>query len=636
MTVTTARVVQHLSSATAADIEVLWGGSAKDLADVDRKGLGKFLSFAGLNAAAAKRGLLGSRYDVAYLTFVPWAHTAIRDAIVAWWAKRLAGRVLLHLHGEGLELVTRASDAKTRLIRWLVAGSELIAITEAAAQEARSSNLFSAVHRLANTAGDPGPPEAVVGERLRLGFIANLDPRKGVLTFVDVLAALNEAGVPFDGHIAGASTRHLSTDDLERQLAQRGLSGLVTVHGGVSGEAKRQFFRGLDALVYLSEHDHAPIVIVESLSHGLVPFVMDTGGVAEMVGPHFARHVMPRGAAKEDLIARIAALLAAYQGEPQTLAADRKAARERYLEAFSEPLFNAQLDEIFRLPPAKVDDQAVIDSTSGVRSQAPQRLKQRVFSISRGVHERVLKRPLPDRLALYFHGLDEAERENMAQGVNALRELGYRSVSMDAYIDPATKGRVFNVSLDDNYVSWYRALPFLDKLQLRATFYTNSLPFRDIADEAAIEAYFKRLDYPGTIGALSRQELRAIAAAGHEIGCHTHSHLMIASLPRSQWDEEIKSSKSILQDIIGQPVRHFSWPYGMPRHITAAQRRYCVGIGFASLAAATPAMQFADKANTMNVQRSEWRVDRSKIENLGDLAIDGRYFTGLTGRSAID
>ncbi len=615
---------------------MLWAGSAKEIGDVDRKGLGKLASFGWLNAVAARRSFSRRRYDVAYLTFVPWAHTAIRDAIVAWWGKRLAKRVLLHLHGEGLERITQGRDRESRLIRRMVSGSELIAITEKAAVEGASSGIFTRVHRLANTAPDPGPPELGEQAKLRLGFIANLDPRKGVLAFVDVIAALHARGLPVEADIAGASTRHLTTEALEILLAERGLRDVVRVHGSVSGSRKAAFFSGLDVIVYLSRHDHAPIVLIEGLSHGLVPIVLDTGGIAEMVGPHFAGHVMQREASPGALARDIAKILEGYVADRGRLRGDRQAARDRYLSGFSEDRFNARLDAIFELPGASTEEPDVVQSTAGVRSGAPEGLKQSAFAISRRLHEAVLKRPLPERLALYFHGLDESEQESMAQCVGALRELGYRSVSMDAYIDPATRGRIFNISLDDNYASWHRSLTFLDKLGLRATFYTNTLPFRDCADEATIAAYFKRLDFSSSVGSLSRRELAEVAAAGHEIGCHTHSHFMVAGLPRAQWDAEIRDSRSILQDIIGSPVRHFSWPYGMPRHITRAQKAYCAAIGFASLAAATPAMQFASKSDVMAVQRSEWRADRSKTQNLADLAIDGRYFTGLTGRSAID
>ncbi len=636
VTATTERVQRLLDGLDGTRVETLWAGSAQSLTDVDSRSLGKLAAFAGLNLGLARRWLAGQRFDIVYLTFVPWTHAALRDGIVAWWGQRLGRRTLVHLHGEGLADMVDGASAKAKLLRWLLRGSELIAITGPSADIARRSGLFSRVLPLANVAADPGTPDMTAGTGLRLGFLGNLDPRKGVLRFVETVAHLANAGLDVSGRIAGGSTRHLTVEALRDHVRASGLADRIEVVGPVHGSAKAAFLCDVDVLVYLSAHDHAPLVVIEALSYGIVPVVLDTGGVAEMVSPDFAAHVLPDGLPLRDRGARIEAVLRPYATDRRRLAADRQRARALYLQRYTETQFKARWRDIMGAGPASAATAGARTSPLvEVRSPLPPKFKKPAFAVARSLHAKLAAKPLPDRIAVYFHALEPADRDALVDCVEALRGQGYRSVSMDDYLDPATPGKVFNISFDDNYRSWHAALDLFDRLQLKATFFTNSLPFRDDCSPLDLDLYFDRIDHAGERKTLSRAEFREIAARGHEIGGHGHSHQILASLPKEQWEVEIRGCKAILEELSGRPVHHFSWPYGMPRHITDELRAYCLASGFRSLAAATPGMLHVQPCDPRDVQRAPWRTERSVADNLADLAIDGAWFTRLTGRSAV-
>lgn len=66
-----------------------------------------------------------------------------------------------------------------------------------------------------------------------------------------------------------------------------------------------------------------------------------------------------------------------------------------------------------------------------------------------------------------------------------------------------------------------------------------------------------------THNVLSPDEISRLAQGGLvEVGAHTVSHLHLASLPTAVQNDEIKASKAHLEEIIGQPVNSFSYPYG--------------------------------------------------------------------------
>jgi peptidoglycan/xylan/chitin deacetylase (PgdA/CDA1 family) len=64
---------------------------------------------------------------------------------------------------------------------------------------------------------------------------------------------------------------------------------------------------------------------------------------------------------------------------------------------------------------------------------------------------------------------------------------------------------------------------------------------------------------------MSANELREIVAAGTEIGSHGWTHRDLTCCSESERDEEFVNSKSLLEKIVSQPVRVFSYPYGRYR-----------------------------------------------------------------------
>ena len=216
--------------------------------------------------------------------------------------------------------------------------------------------------------------------------------------------------------------------------------------------------------------------------------------------------------------------------------------------------------------------------------------------------------------------------------VECLRSLEYRFVGPDAFLEAGDRA-VF-LSFDDNYRSWYEALPLFAELGVSATFYVNTCVFRDRASPAEIDVYFDRLHFHGERVPLSVAELRGIALAGHVVGAHGHSHRTLAALPAAEAREDIAVSKRLLEDLLGQEVAHFSYPYGMRRHFNADLRAFCRSIGFRTVSNAIPGMQFA-RQRADEIQRSIWRLNAPMDVNLENLCADGRWFERLTGRSAL-
>jgi len=70
---------------------------------------------------------------------------------------------------------------------------------------------------------------------------------------------------------------------------------------------------------------------------------------------------------------------------------------------------------------------------------------------------------------------------------------------------------------------------------------------------------------PGWLGnpnIMTASEVKELAASGMEIGAHSLSHPCLTELNDSDLEKEVRGSRTFLQDLLGQEVQSFSYPYG--------------------------------------------------------------------------
>lgn len=87
---------------------------------------------------------------------------------------------------------------------------------------------------------------------------------------------------------------------------------------------------------------------------------------------------------------------------------------------------------------------------------------------------------------------------------------------------------------------------------------TRDAALEDIAQWAGVTRQAR-----STHRSLSADGLRQIASSGLiDIGAHTMTHPALSSLPSRDQHKEITLSKKLLEDILGQTINAFSYPYG--------------------------------------------------------------------------
>ena len=146
--------------------------------------------------------------------------------------------------------------------------------------------------------------------------------------------------------------------------------------------------------------------------------------------------------------------------------------------------------------------------------------------------------------------------------LSELRQAGYRSLDFDALADdlPAQTAKTgagrIGISFDDGYVNVLKhGLGPLEEHGFQALQYivADNIGGGNDWDLPEGEAYEQLMD---------QAQIREWLAAGHLIGSHTRSHAKLPELSVAQAREEIGASKKKLEDLFGQPILHFCYPYG--------------------------------------------------------------------------
>ncbi len=157
--------------------------------------------------------------------------------------------------------------------------------------------------------------------------------------------------------------------------------------------------------------------------------------------------------------------------------------------------------------------------------------------------------------------------ERFEQHMEWLHERGRRGTSvgelLEAWRNGAADGLV-GLSFDDGYADLaYNALPILQRYGFNATAFV-------LAGRLGLDNSWDAKDPRKAL--LTCEEVSHLAASGIEIGSHGLRHSSLPSLSRTALVSEITDSRRILQEVSGQDVLGFCYPYGHldERAVTAA------------------------------------------------------------------
>jgi peptidoglycan/xylan/chitin deacetylase (PgdA/CDA1 family) len=149
------------------------------------------------------------------------------------------------------------------------------------------------------------------------------------------------------------------------------------------------------------------------------------------------------------------------------------------------------------------------------------------------------------------------------------------------------------LTFDDGYADfYYSALPILSRYNLTATLYV-------VTGCVGKTALWLRRERQTGQPMLTWKQIAEISNSGIECGAHTHSHPKLDTLSLTMAKEEIRCSKDLLEQHLGQQVTSFAYPYG---YYTSDMRRLVKEAGFTSACVVKYAM-CSEKTDCFTLER---------------------------------
>jgi peptidoglycan/xylan/chitin deacetylase (PgdA/CDA1 family) len=167
------------------------------------------------------------------------------------------------------------------------------------------------------------------------------------------------------------------------------------------------------------------------------------------------------------------------------------------------------------------------------------------------------------------------------QWLSAHCEIVPFSQVADAVRRPPADRPTVSITFDDGYADNYDlAFPLLRRHGARATFFLTA---GFLERDPGVMKRFRQGLPP-----LEWGQVREMRRGGMEFGTHTYSHPNLRDLDRAGVEDELRRSKLIVEERLGEPVTAVAYPFGIPRrHFTKETMAIAAAAGYRYGAAIT-------------------------------------------------
>jgi peptidoglycan/xylan/chitin deacetylase (PgdA/CDA1 family) len=146
--------------------------------------------------------------------------------------------------------------------------------------------------------------------------------------------------------------------------------------------------------------------------------------------------------------------------------------------------------------------------------------------------------------------------DRLDRHLTLFRRLGLRGVSLAEVLAAHARGRasgLVGLTFDDGYRDFVdHAMPVLARHGMTASLYV-------VAGRLGGQ---NQWDAGPRLDLIDADDVRAVAAAGHEIGSHTLTHLRLPGAPAATLAAEVGDSKRLLEEVLQSEVAGFCYPWG--------------------------------------------------------------------------
>lgn len=222
--------------------------------------------------------------DIVYFSISPLGSAFLRDVLFVSIIKVFRTEIVYHLHGKGIADVT--SSCLNKLYRYVFNKSTIICLSPRLAKDIDDVKGNANVTICPNgiVTGDFDRHIYTPTSKLKLLFLSNLLPSKGIKIYLEAALLLIENGFDVEVNIAGPFNLKYTEKEFQSFLNNnKKLQAVTYYHGSVTGAIKWELLGQTDVLIHPTLNDAFPLVILEAMSAGCVIVSTEQGGIPDIL-----------------------------------------------------------------------------------------------------------------------------------------------------------------------------------------------------------------------------------------------------------------------------------------------------------------------------------------------------------------
>lgn len=271
--------------------------SSNSIDEIGKFGLSKILLFLQLWFNVALK-LITFRPQVIYYTLSPKGFAFYRDFCTILPIKlynAISGcKLVFHFHSRGIKSFTESSKIGLLLTNFLVKDACLVFISKIMKTEVALLKGYNNLFFLKNGVDDNLSTEAFeacVEQRIKAPifnvlYLSNMMKGKGYDKVLHLAREFKNRGVEnIHFNFAGAWSSDADKTYFHKYINEQKLEKMVTYHGLVKGDKKKEVFSQANVFVFPSRYKREifPLSLLEALSYGLPIISFDIGATADIV-----------------------------------------------------------------------------------------------------------------------------------------------------------------------------------------------------------------------------------------------------------------------------------------------------------------------------------------------------------------
>lgn len=229
------------------------------------------------------RRLIEIKPKVVYYTIAPFGGAFYRDAFYIFLIKLFNTKVLLHLHGKGIEEESK-NYFKRKIYKFVFKKTSVILLSKMLSYDIKKIHTGDIYYIPNGVEVNEQKEVLITSETIKVLYLSNLVITKGILDLIDAFELMKDTHINYQLDIIGNSA-DISINELKTIVEKRNLTHLINVIGPKYGEEKWKALYESDIFVFPTyfKNECFPLVILEAMQTGNAIISTNNGAIEEII-----------------------------------------------------------------------------------------------------------------------------------------------------------------------------------------------------------------------------------------------------------------------------------------------------------------------------------------------------------------